>query len=93
MGDSARKSIYFHIEKNYKISREAIPQDLEQFQDALERVFGVGARFIEILIMRNLYAKVGHPVNLGKNEQLEFIKYVNGAKHFFLKDCPDGNDC
>jgi hypothetical protein len=93
MGESAKKSVYFHIEKNYRVEREQIPQELEQFQTALEKIFGIGARYIEILIMRNLYGRVGRPLNLGKNEQLEFIKYVEAAKQVFSGKCPGGNDC
>jgi len=93
LGESARQSIYFHIEKNYCVNREAIPHYLEQFQTALEKIFGVGARFIEILIMRNLYSKVGLHLSLDKNEQLEFVRYVEAARKGFVKDYPLSNDC
>ena len=93
LGESARQSIYFHIEKNYNVNRDFIPQELEHFQTALEKIFGVGARFIEILIMRNLYGKVGRALSLENNEQLEFIKYVEAAKQCFIKECGNGNSC
>jgi hypothetical protein len=79
LGESARQAIYFHIEKNFQI--------------ALEKIFGVGARYIEILIMRNLCGRVGRSLELGKNEQLEFIKYVAAAKQGFNEKCPGGHDC
>jgi len=93
LGESARRSIYFHIEKNFKVERKEIPGDLEHFQLALEKIFGVGARYIEILIMRNLYQKMGRSFKLRKNDQLEFIKYVEAAKQGFNAECSCSHDC
>ena len=93
LGDSARRSIYLHIEKNFFVARDEIPLELEHFQKALEKIFGVGARYIEILIMRNLFCKIGRPLTLGKNDQLEFIKYVEAAKRVFGESYPSDHDC
>ena len=86
LGESARQSIYFHIEKNYNITKNEIPADLEHFQVALEEIFGIGARFLEILVMKNLYAKIGHPLNKDQNDQLEFIKYIEAARQDFTQE-------
>jgi predicted RND superfamily exporter protein len=85
LGESAKQSIYFHIETS-NVTRNKIPENLQEFQGGLEKIFGVGARFIEILIMKNLYAKIGQPLIMEKSEQLEFIEYVNAAKQGFLKN-------
>jgi len=84
LGESARQSIYFHIEKNFKLRREEFPKNLDSFQLSLERIFGIGSRFIEILIMKNLYTKIGHPLHMENNAQLEFLKYVAAAKQNFV---------
>jgi hypothetical protein len=86
LGESSRQSIYFHIRKNFQLSRDEIPENLPVFQEGLEKIFGLGARFLEILIMKNLYAKIGRPFSMEKNERLEFIKYVNAARQSFLKN-------
>jgi hypothetical protein len=83
LGESAKQSIYFHIETS-NLTKDKIPKNLQEFQAGLEKIFGVGARFIEILIMKNLYAKIGQPLATEKNNQLEFIEYVNAAKQSFL---------
>jgi hypothetical protein len=93
LGESARMSIYFHIEKNYRVNRDDIPQQLEPFQTALEKIFGVGARFIEILIMRNLYGKVGRYLSLEKNEGLEFLEYVEAARQGYIKKDHSSDNC
>jgi predicted RND superfamily exporter protein len=84
LGESAKQSIYFHIETS-NVTRNKISENLQEFQAGLEKIFGIGARFIEILIMKNLYAKIGQPLIVEKSDQLEFIEYVNTAKQSFLK--------
>jgi hypothetical protein len=84
LGESVKQSIYFHIENNFKLTRDAIPENLVEFQGGLEKIFGVGAQYIEILIMKNLHKKIGRPLKMG-NKQLEFIEYVDAAKEGYLK--------
>jgi hypothetical protein len=72
LGKSVKQSIYFHIENNFKLTR------------GLEKIFGAGAQYIEILIMKNLHTKIGRPLKL-KNRQLEFIEYVDAAKEGYME--------
>jgi hypothetical protein len=85
LGESVKQSIYFHIENKFCVARTEIPENIEEFQGGLEKIFGTGARFIEIMIMKNLHSKIGLPLNMDKKEQLEFVKYVGAAKQGFLK--------
>ncbi|MGF3523005.1 MAG: hypothetical protein ACQXXJ_07920 [Candidatus Bathyarchaeia archaeon] len=85
LGESVRKSIYYNIEIKFKVPRHEIPQNLQGFQESLEKIFGVAARFLEILIMKNLYKKIGCPFTVNKTELLEFTKYVDAAKQNFNK--------
>jgi len=87
LGESVRTSIYYHLERNFKVTQNAIPANLPQFQTALEKIFGLGARFLEILIMKNLYAKISCPLVMESKEELEFVKYVEAARQTFLKGC------
>jgi adenylyl- and sulfurtransferase ThiI len=84
LGESARQSIYFHLEKKYHVPRDEIPVCLEEFQGALEKIFGIGASYLEILVMKNLYLKIGRPLNMDKNTEMEFVKYVAAAKQSFV---------
>jgi hypothetical protein len=93
LGESVKKSTYFNIENKFKMVKKDIPENLPQFQNGIEKIFGVGARFIMILIMKNLYAKIGRPFTMEKNEQLEFIRYVDAARQSFLKACPIAENC
>jgi hypothetical protein len=84
LGESVRQSIYFHIENTFNLSSNHIPENLEEFQLGLEKIFGAGARFIEILIMKNLHRKIGLPLEIN-NLDLEFILYVDAAEQTFLR--------
>jgi hypothetical protein len=86
LGESVRQSIYFHIENKFCVPRQDIPDNLKQFQAALEKIFGAGARFIEILIMKNLHSKIGQPLEIKKESSLEFVEYVSAVEHSFLKE-------
>ncbi len=90
LGKPAMRSIYFHLEEKFEVTRGDIPKDLKRFQTVLERIFGVGARFLEILIMKNLYLKIGRHFVMGENVRLEFIEYVEAAKNSFLSDSCEG---
>ena len=85
LGESAKQSIYFHLENKFKIAKKDIPYRLEDFADGLEKIFGLGAHFIEILIMKNLFEKIGQPLEWNQNKELEFVEYVVAAKKSFLK--------
>jgi len=85
LGESVKQSIYFHIENKF-VARNEIPKKIQNFQGGLEKIFGAGAQFIEILIMKKLHAKIGITVTIESvDDQLEFIKYVNAAKQSFLE--------
>ena len=84
LGESVKQSIYFHIENRFSVARNEIPENLAGFQGGLEKIFGTGARFIEILIMKNLHSKVGLPLIM-ESKQFEFVEYVDVAKEGFLK--------
>jgi len=85
LGESAKQSIYFHLKEKSKIAKNDIPYRLEDFADGLEKIFGLGARFIEILIMKSLFKKVGQPLQWDESRELVFAEYVAAAKRSFAK--------
>jgi hypothetical protein len=85
LGDSARYAIYFHLKVVFKVSKRDIPYKIEKFADGIEKIFGLGAKPLEILIMQRLYEKVGGIVEYPKQKDLVFIEYVAAVKQSFLK--------
>lgn len=86
LGDSAKQAIYFHLENKFQIERNEIPQRLEDFAEGLQKIFGVGAQFLEILIMKKLYERIGQPLEWDKSKKLIFTEYVAAAGCSFLKE-------
>ncbi|MBN1357337.1 hypothetical protein JW988_01075 [Candidatus Bathyarchaeota archaeon] len=84
LGESVKRSIYFHLENQFKVARKEIPKNLGEFQVGLEKIFGAGAQFIEIQIMKNLHRKIGLPLKM-ESETFEFDEYVGAAKKGFLQ--------
>lgn len=85
IGDSSKQAIYFHLERVFNINRQEIPDKLADFQDALEKIFGLGAQFLEIIIMRRLYEKIGHSIQLEGTADFSFTEYVAAVKRSFME--------
>ncbi|MEM2995323.1 MAG: hypothetical protein QXI91_04835 [Candidatus Bathyarchaeia archaeon] len=85
LGDSAKQAIYYHLQSKFKIKKEDIPSHLEDFMNAIESIFGLGANFLEIMIMKKLYEKVGQPLKWSENREFIFSEYVAAVKETFLK--------
>jgi len=82
---SSKQTIYSLLENTFNINRQDIPSKIEEFADALEKIFGFGAKVIEILIMERLNEKVGGAVEYPEHEDLVFAEYVAAARQSFLK--------
>jgi hypothetical protein len=83
LGESAKQSIYFHLQEKFKVSRSQIPKRIKDFADGLEKIFGVGARFLEILIMKKLYERIGRPLKWDESKEFIFVNYVEAARQCF----------
>jgi hypothetical protein len=85
LGDSAKQAIYFHLEDKFKIARNEIPQRVKDFVHGLEKIFGMGARFLEILIMKQLHERIGGPLEWDESKELVLVEYVTATRRSFLK--------
>jgi len=83
LGESAKQAIYYHLERMFSIKKEEIPCNVEAFAEGMEKIFGQGADFLEILIMKRLYEKTGLRMKGRNSEDLEFAEYVVMAKRGF----------
>ena len=59
IGESSKQAIYYHLEKGFNIKKQEIPHNIEAFMLAVEKIFGIGANFLETLILKRLYEKTG----------------------------------
>ena len=90
LGDSCKQAIYFNLEETFKIKKHDIPIKIEEFVNAIEDIFGLGAKLIEIQIMKCLHRKVGEFKYFPDEEELTFAEYVTAAKmlDYFSKSPP-----
>ncbi len=77
LGESAKQAIYYHLEHKFGIRRVEIPDRVEDFSAAMDKLFGLSNKSIEAVLVQKLYGKVGcefRPASIG---DFTFPKYVN----------------
>jgi hypothetical protein len=84
LGESSKQALYFHLEKGFNIRKNEIPYKTEAFVTAMEKIFGLGADYLEILIMKSLHDKIGKRIDLDKTT-LTFLEYVEAAKRSYYE--------
>lgn len=94
LGENVKTSIYFHLEHRFFLPKQDIPYRIEDFSDALEKIFGMGAKPLEILIMKKLNEEIvcfyewAGPRWLMPN--LTFKEYVELLKLCYEEKCTTG---
>ena len=58
LGENVKTTVYFYLRTSFNIDRQEIPARISEFSDALERIFSLGARHLEVLFMKSLHTKV-----------------------------------
>jgi len=81
-GHSSKQAIYFHLENTLKIKKQEIPYKIEEFADAIEQIFGAGAKLIEIRIIEALHERIQDFVHFPKKGDLVFTEYVANLRAF-----------
>jgi len=82
LGETCKQAIYFHLEKKYKLTKQEIPSRINDFSEAIENIFGVGAKILQIRIMKNLFKNMGYhfpQYRLHPYECCEFTKYIEAV--------------
>ena len=88
LGESVKQSVYFHLEKKFDIPKDEIPSRVGDFDKGLEKIFGVGAQFLEVLIMKKLYEEVGAKgkiLKVGQGQEFNFVDYVNAIELTYFR--------
>ena len=78
LGHSVRKAIYWHLESEHGLKREDMADRLGDFVEALEGMLGEGAKVLERVMARRLYAKLG--LTFKPIEGWNLVDYVKEAK-------------
>ena len=58
LGESAKTAIYYHLGQKFRIKKDEMSVRVDTFAQALDRLFGIGNRPLEVILMRKLHTKV-----------------------------------
>ena len=58
VGENVKSAVYFQLEDLFKIKKQEIPTRLIDFSNALEQLFGLGARQLEIMFITNVHDRI-----------------------------------
>jgi hypothetical protein len=80
-----KEAAYLHLENAFKIKKQEIPCKIEDFSDAIEQMFGVGAKLVEIRIIEALHNRIRAFVFLPNKGDVDFKEYVVSLRAFLLQ--------
>ena len=92
LGEPVKNTIYQHLNEDFKITKNNIPERMEEFSELLHKVFGLGASRLEVRFIKNLNAKLNaaepkKQSDMGSSKwivmEMSFTKYVCDAQKEF----------
>lgn len=82
LGAQTKHRLFSFLETDYELSKEDIPDRIEDFINALEQIFGTSASLIEIDIMKSIQQKVPSFILTMEETDLNFLCYLQSLKSF-----------
>ena len=79
LGNSPKQAILFHLENSFNLKKDEIPMNPREFDNALKKIFGPGVSYLEKLILKRLYEKIGLKFKEIKN--WSFVDYLENVKN------------
>jgi hypothetical protein len=89
LGESPKQAIFFHLENTFNLRVSNIPQNLEEFKEALRKIFGPGALYLERLILERLCRKLNMKFEM---ENLDLVSVVESLKKSFPSQVHDSGE-
>jgi hypothetical protein len=95
LGEAVKNSIYSHLQNDFKIKRDEIPDRIYEFSDILHKIFGLGAARLEVKCMKNICEKIkvtiawpeyDWPMSKWIVADITFQEYVVNAKKNYLTE-------
>ena len=80
-----KQAVYFQLEKTYNIKKEEIPCKMDSFADAIEEMFGIGAKLVEMRIIKALHKRIPEFVFFPIEREIGFKEYVASLRIFLLQ--------
>ncbi len=84
-GSLDKLEVYQHLENSFKIRKQEIPCKTEEFADAMEQMFGIGAKLVEIRIIEAVHKRVPEFMFTPRRGAVIFKEYVASLRAFLLQ--------
>ena len=100
LGEPVKNTVYDHLENDFSIPKNEIPQKLAEFSHIIHKIFGMGASRLEIKFMKNLNSKVKANVQMPEYEwplskwiitEMSFKEYVNNIRKDYETQKPSAH--
>jgi len=83
-GDSSKEAVYLHLSEAFNINKHEIPYKFEEFVNAIEKTFGLGAKILQIELLKHLHKKFGQSFKYhSEDDDLKLTDYVAALRQFF----------
>ena len=80
-----KEEIYFHLENTFTINKQEIPFRIKDFADAIEQIFGIGVKLIEIRIIEALHKRIPNFIFTQKKGFVSLKEYTTSLRTFLLQ--------
>jgi hypothetical protein len=80
-----KEEVYFYLENAFKINKQEIPFRMKDFADAIEQIFGIGAKLIEIRIIEALHKRITNFMFTPKKGFVSLKEYATSLRSFLLQ--------
>ncbi len=81
IGNDCPQTIYDYLDRNFMLTRLNIPKRIEDFSDAMDRIFGLGAKIVKIRIIKNLYQRMENSIEYTNDKTLDFVDYIQSIRN------------
>ncbi len=75
LGESPKQAIWFYLEREYNFDRKKVPHNLNDFEQALQKIFGMGYNFLDSLFRQYLKEVTGENLS-GCTSFADCVKYL-----------------
>ena len=59
LGENPKQATWSYLEKNLNVNKQEMPENLDRFQQALQKLFGQGSNFLDALFRETLSEATG----------------------------------
>lgn len=80
-----KQEVYSYLENVFEIRKEEIPYKIEDFADAMNQMFGIGAKLIEIKIIESIHKSIPDFIFTPRRGDVIFKEYVASLCTFLLQ--------